>query len=67
MISNICRFATTLAAEVRIFRPDYSSIFRRRFANGNTLDIDYENGEGLTAVGLDPSMQGLAIGYTFDL
>jgi hypothetical protein len=48
--------------------------FRRRFASGNTLDIgyraldiDYTNGEGLTAVGLDLSMQGLAIGYTFDL
>jgi hypothetical protein len=48
--------------------------FRRRFASGNTLDIgyraldiDYENGEGLTAVGLDLSMHGLAIGYTFDL
>ena len=48
--------------------------FRRRFANGNTLDIgyraldiDYENGEGLRAVGLDLSMHGLAVGYTFDL
>jgi hypothetical protein len=48
--------------------------FRRRFASGNTLDIgyraldiDYENGDGLAAVGLDLSMQGLAIGYTFDL
>jgi hypothetical protein len=48
--------------------------FRRQFANGNTLDIgyrvldiDYENGDGLTAVGLDLSLQGLAIGYTFDL
>jgi hypothetical protein len=48
--------------------------FRRRFANGNSLDIgyrvldiDYKNGEGLSAVGLDLSMQGLAIGYTFDL
>ena len=48
--------------------------FRRRFANGNTLDmgyraldIDYEDGEGLSAVGLDLSMHGLAIGYTFDL
>ena len=47
---------------------------RRSFANGNTLDIgfraldiDYENGDGLAAVGLDLSMQGLAIGYTFDL
>ena len=47
---------------------------RRRFANGNTLDIgfraldiDYEKGDGLAAVGLDMSMQGLAIGYTFDL
>ena len=48
--------------------------FRRRFASGNTLDIgfraldiDFGDGEGLTAVGLDLSMQGLAIGYTFDL
>ena len=48
--------------------------FRRRFASGNTLDIgyraldiDYENDSGLAAVGLDLSMQGLAIGYTFDL
>ena len=48
--------------------------FRRQFANGNTLDIgyraldiEYEDGEGLSAVGLDLSMQGLAIGYTFDL
>lgn len=48
--------------------------FRRQFANGNTLDIgyrvldiDYENGDGLAAVGLDLSLQGLAIGYTFDL
>ena len=48
--------------------------FRRRFASGNTLDIgyraldiDYENDSGLAAIGLDLSMQGLAIGYTFDL
>ena len=48
--------------------------FRRSFANGNSLDIgyraldiDYEDGSGLTAVGLDLSMHGLAIGYTFDL
>jgi hypothetical protein len=48
--------------------------FRRSFANGNTLDIgfraldiDYEDGQGLSAVGLDLAMQGLAIGYTFDL
>ena len=48
--------------------------FRRQFANGNTLDIgyrvldiDYENGSGVAAVGLDLSLQGLAIGYTFDL
>jgi hypothetical protein len=48
--------------------------FRRSFANGNSLDIgyraldiDYKNGEGLSAVGLDLSMHGLAIGYTFDL
>lgn len=48
--------------------------FRRSFASGNTLDIgfraldlDYESGAGPAAVGLDLSMQGLAIGYTFDL
>lgn len=48
--------------------------FRRAFSNGNTLDIgfraldiDYADGEGLSAVGLDLSMSGLAIGYTFDL
>ena len=47
---------------------------RRSFSNGNTLDvgfraleIDYEDGEGLSAVGLDLSMSGLTIGYTFDL
>ena len=48
--------------------------FRRRFENGNTLDIgfraldiDYEDGSGLLTTGLDLSMQGLAVGYTFDL
>jgi len=48
--------------------------FRRSFANGNTLDIgyraldiDFEDGSGLLTTGLDLSMQGLAIGYTFDL
>jgi hypothetical protein len=48
--------------------------FRRQFKSGNTLDIgyrvldiDYENGAGLTEVGLDLSLQGLSIGYTFDL
>ena len=48
--------------------------FRRRFASGNTLDIgyraldiDFEDGSGLLTTGLDMSMQGLAIGYTFDL
>jgi DNA-binding transcriptional ArsR family regulator len=48
--------------------------FRRKFASGNTLDlglrvldIDYQDGQGLTGVGLDMTMQGLAIGYTFDL
>ncbi len=48
--------------------------FRRQFAGGNTLDIgyrvldiDYKDGAGLGAVGLDLSIQGLAIGYTFDL
>ena len=48
--------------------------FRRRFDNGNTLDvgfraldIDFEDGAGLTAVGLDLSMAGLTVGYTFDL
>ena len=48
--------------------------FRRRFANGNTLDIgyraldiDFEDGSGLLTTGLDLSMQGLAICYTFDL
>ena len=48
--------------------------FRRQFASGNSLDIgyrvldiDYEDGAGLGLVGLDLTMQGLAIGYTFDL
>ena len=48
--------------------------FRRRFTSGNTLDIgyraldvDFEDGTGLLTTGLDLSMQGLAIGYTFDL
>ena len=48
--------------------------FRRRFASGNTLDIgyraldiDFEDGAGLLTTGLDLSMHGLAIGYTFDL
>jgi hypothetical protein len=48
--------------------------FRRSFASGNSLDIgyraldiDYEDGEGLSAMGLDLSLHGLAIGYTFDL
>lgn len=48
--------------------------FRRSFANGNTLDIgyraldiDFEDGSGLLTTGLDLSMHGLAIGYTFDL
>ena len=48
--------------------------FRRRFESGNTLDIgyraldiDFEDGSGLLATGLDMSMHGLAIGYTFDL
>jgi hypothetical protein len=48
--------------------------FRRSFASGNTLDIgyraldiDFEDGSGLLTTGLDMSMHGLAIGYTFDL
>lgn len=48
--------------------------FRRQFASGNSLDIgyrvldiDFEDGAGLGAAGLDLTMQGLAIGYTFDL
>jgi hypothetical protein len=48
--------------------------FRRRFANGNSLDLGlrildfaYEDGAGLSAVDLDMSLQGLSIGYTFDL
>lgn len=48
--------------------------FRREFKNGNSLDIgyrvldvDFENGAGLLTTGLDTSIQGLAIGYTFDL
>ena len=48
--------------------------FRRPFANGNSLDIgyrildvDFKNGDGLLTTGLDMSMQGLSIGYTFDL
>ena len=48
--------------------------FRRHYKNGNSLDIgfraldiDYENGSGLTEVGLDLSLTGLSIGYTFDL
>ena len=47
---------------------------RRHYKNGNSLDIgfraldiDYENGSGLTEVGLDLSLTGLTIGYTFDL
>jgi hypothetical protein len=48
--------------------------FRRRFDSGNTLDIgyraleiDYTNGAGLLTTGLDMTLQGLSIGYTFDL
>ena len=48
--------------------------FRRHYRNGNSLDIgfraldiDYQNGSGLTEVGLDLSLTGLSIGYTFDL
>lgn len=48
--------------------------FRREFASGNTLDlgyraldVDYKDGTGLLATGLDLTMQGLTIGYTFDL
>ena len=48
--------------------------FRRSFASGNTLDIgyraldiDFEDGSGLLTTGLDLSMHGLSIGYTFDL
>ena len=47
---------------------------RRSFSNGNTLDvgfravdIDYKDNAGLAPVGLDLSMAGLTIGYTFDL
>ena len=39
----------------------------QRYAKYRVLDIDYKDGAGLGAVGLDLSMQGLAIGYTFDL
>mgnify|MGYP000116727505 CR=1 FL=1 len=46
---------------------------RRSFSNGNTLDvgfravdIDYQDNAGLALVGLDLSMAGLTIGYTFD-
>lgn len=48
--------------------------FRRNYSSGNSLDVgfraldlDYEDGAGLSAVGLDLSMAGLTIGYTFDL
>lgn len=48
--------------------------FRRAYSSGNTLDIgfraldlDYADGEGLSAVGLDLAMAGMTIGYTFDL
>lgn len=67
-------FRANLGAGGSDFAAGLQVDFRRRFANGNTLDlgfraldVDYENGDGLSAVGLDLSMQGLAIGYTFDL
>ena len=67
-------FRANLGAGGSDFAAGLQVDFRRRFANGNTLDIgfraldiDYEDGEGLSQVGLDLSMQGLAIGYTFDL
>ena len=48
--------------------------FRRSFTSGNSLDIgyraldiDFEDGSGLLTTGLDLSMHGLTIGYTFDL
>ena len=48
--------------------------FRRHYRNGNTLDIgfraldiDYEDGSGLAEIGLDLTLSGLSIGYTFDL
>jgi hypothetical protein len=48
--------------------------FRRRFESGNTLDIgyraleiDFTDGSGLLTTGLDMTLQGLSIGYTFDL
>ena len=48
--------------------------FRRRFDSGNTLDIgyralevDFTDGSGLLTTGLDMTLQGLSVGYSFDL
>lgn len=48
--------------------------FRRKFRNGNSLDIglsildfSYQSGAGLSAVDLDMTLEGLTVGYTFDL
>ena len=48
--------------------------FRRKFKSGNSLDIglsildfNYARGTGLRSVDLDLTLEGLTIGYTFDL
>jgi hypothetical protein len=48
--------------------------FRRKFRNGNSLDIGlrildfaYQRGSGLSEVELDMSIEGLTVGYTFGL
>ena len=34
---------------------------------GFRAGLDFEDGDGVAAVGLDLSMAGLTVGYTFDL